>query len=64
MRDVCTCVWVCVTTPGQIACEGCVYIHVCVGVVVGVGVYVYVCVRAYSKKTISKNYSGNAPLNP
>ena len=24
MRDVCGCVWVCVTTPGQIACEGCV----------------------------------------
>ena len=29
MRDVCGCVWVCVTTPGQIACEGCVYM--CVG---------------------------------
>ena len=29
MRGVCGCVWVCVTTPGQIACEGCVW--VCVG---------------------------------
>ena len=31
MRGVCGCVWVCVTTPGQIACECvCTCVWVCV----------------------------------
>ena len=58
MRDVCACVWVCVTTPGQIAWRDvymCVGLCKCMcGVVVRVDVCVCVCggggLMAYSTK--------------
>ena len=54
MRDVCGFVWVCVTTPGQIACEGCVWVCVTTPGQIACEGCVYMCVGVcYDSRTDS-----------